>query len=149
MGSPTFRLAGPSLYKIKFSSTFFKRWQFPKTASLVERRSARNASIVRRLLEGEGNPCKQDFLRGPFCKRKRAQETAGLHHPRQPSGGRLPCCQQDLFKRRSSAAAGETPISSFFIKSFPHNRPVQDGKNSGTVSDVCQKKWRAMRAPFG
>lgn len=51
----------------------------------------------------------------------------------------MPCCQQDLFKRRSSAAAGETPISSFFIKSFPHNRPVQDGKNSGTVSVVCQK----------
>ena len=63
-----------------------------------------------------------------------------MHHPRQPSGGRLPCCQQDLFKRRSSAAAGETPISSFFIKSFPHNRPVQDGKKLGGVSVVCQKK---------
>ena len=39
--------------------------------------------------------------------------------------------------------SGRNPHIIIFQKSFPHNRPVQDGKNSGTVSDVCQKKWRA------
>ena len=97
--SPTFqwtvgrqRERGTQFLQIKFSSTFFKRWRVSSGQRLlVERRSARNASIVRRLLEGEGKPCKQDFLRGPFCKRKRAQQTAVMYNPAKPPGGRF-CC---------------------------------------------------------
>ena len=40
--------------ELKFSSTFFKRWQIPKTASLVALRRVRKAFIVRRIFESLG-----------------------------------------------------------------------------------------------
>ena len=118
--SPTFqwtvgrqRERGTQFLQIKFSSTFFKRWRVSSGQRLlVERRSARNASIVRRLLEGEGNPCKQDFLRGPFCKRNRAQQTAVMYNPAKPPSGRFCCCraQSPVYMRYTTSQKLQPPF---------------------------------------
>ena len=85
--------------KIKFSSTFFKRWQVSSGQRLlVELRRARNTSIVRRLLKGKS--AREISLAdwGTFCKRKSSQQSAGQHHPGKPSGGRFSGNRNNRFR---------------------------------------------------
>ena len=84
--SPTFqwtvgrqRERGTQFLQIKFSSTFFKRWQVSSGQRLlVELRRARKTLSFRRLLKGKS--AREFSLAdwGTFCKRKSSRQTAVL-----------------------------------------------------------------------
>ena len=106
--------------KIKFSSTFFKRWQVSSGQRLlVELRRARNTFIVQAPFEGKSRETNCLAAWGTFCKRKSSQLTTDSYNPEKPPGGRFFCCRttkpserktaQRLF-RRSAAGDSEAPL---------------------------------------
>ena len=116
MRNLTFYLAAPSLRrrKIKFSSTFFKRWRVSSGQRLlVARRSGRKPLRWKRLLKGKATRQNCLVACGTFCKRKSSQPTTASHNPDRLPGGR-PVCYRTRNpvsgKQRSAFSSGRLSL---------------------------------------
>ena len=73
--------------KQKFSSTFYKRWQIPKTESLFALRRVRNTLSFRRIFESVKTFCKRkSFHKLPDC----------TDYPRKVPGGKFSEVETDV-----------------------------------------------------